>query len=174
MADKKRYRSALRTERLLREAYVSLAQKGERLSVAALCREADLNRTTFYTHYNNVEELEADLTGGLMTGLGDVVSAALGDDGQLDPALVVEAVGSYVEKNRPLLRLLLTSAGSFEFGDELRTSLLKAVGGSELAAMVRFDYVAGALASVYRTWVLGQYGDVPVADINRAVVQLVV
>ena len=129
---------------MIREAYVSLAERGQRVSVAAICREADLNRSTFYV-----------------------------PNFASDPAPVLGAIGSYVAKNRALFRLLLTSAGAFGFGDDLRTSLLESVGSDGVEGMVRFDYVAGALASVYRTWVLGQYGDVPVEAINEMAARMV-
>ena len=173
MGERKRYRSALRSERMIREAYVSLAERGQRVSVAAICREADLNRSTFYVHYDCIETLEAELVGTLMDELGAVVSGMVGPNFASDPAPVMGAIGSYVAKNRALFRLLLTSAGAFGFGDDLRTSLLESMGSDGVEGMVRFDYVAGALASVYRTWVLGQYGDVPVEAINEMAARMV-
>ncbi len=172
MEKRKRYRSAIRSERMIRDAYVSLAERGQRLSVTAICREADLNRSTFYVHYDCIETLEASLSAGLMEELVELVSENLEASYPQRLDLVVAAIGSYVEENRALFRLLLTSAGSFGFGDNLRASLLKLVGDTELEGMVRFDYVAGALASVYRTWVLGQYGDVSIEEVNQVAVRL--
>ncbi len=172
MSQRKRYRSAIRSEHMIRDAYVSLAERGQRLSVTAICREADLNRSTFYVHYDCIETLEASLTNGLMDELGEVVSQSLESYYPQRLDQVIDAIGSYVEENRALFKLLLTSAGSFGFGDSLRSSLLEAVGSAGLQDMVRFDYVAGALASVYRTWVLGQYGDAPIGEVNDLVARL--
>ena len=38
----------------------------ERLSVTQLCREAQVNRSTFYAHYDNLQDLLVEVTDGAM------------------------------------------------------------------------------------------------------------
>lgn len=173
MATRRRYRSALRSEKLLREAFIKLTERGERMNVTALCREADLNRSTFYAHYDSIDALQEELVSNLMQDLGRVVQGCVGPEFERSPESVIDAIGSYVAANRTLFRLLITSSQSFGFGDDLRSVLLDAVGCSGIVDEMRFDYVAGGLASIYRTWILGQYGDIPIEKANQIAAALV-
>lgn len=62
MAKKENQRIAL-TRRLLQEGLVRLLKKKEleEISVTELCREAGINRATFYNHYSAPQELLTDL-----------------------------------------------------------------------------------------------------------------
>ncbi len=49
----------LYTERLLRDTYCIMAEElgADKITVAELCRRANINRGTFYLHYNTCDEL---------------------------------------------------------------------------------------------------------------------
>ena len=49
----------LYTERLLRDTYCAMAEElgADKVTVAELCRRANINRGTFYLHYNTCDEL---------------------------------------------------------------------------------------------------------------------
>ena len=173
VTEKARYRNSIRSERLLKDAFVALAANGERISVSALCRQADLNRSTFYAHYDSVDDLEARLVEDLMDGLAKVLKDTLANAFRDNPRPALEAIGSYVASNQALLKLLLTSNASFDFGDRLRRELLVTVGHARLEDEIRFDYVAGGLSSVFRTWVLEQYGSIPMRDVVEPAVRCV-
>ena len=71
MARKENQRIAL-TRRLLQEGLLRLLnhEKLEEISVTALCKEAGINRATFYNHYNSpsqlLEEMEQELVNELI------------------------------------------------------------------------------------------------------------
>ena len=175
MAEKKRYRSALRSERLLQEAFIRLVEHEgrERVTVAEVCREADLNRSTFYAHYDNVDALGDSIIGKLTDGLAEIIAqhAPLWSSG--DYRAVIDLLGSYVDEHRSTYRLLIMSQRSFGFVERLRSSLLEAVGLEAPEDMVRFDFFAGGLTCIYRTWVLGQYGAMPIEQANELAANLI-
>lgn len=59
MEKKAEYRSSLRSKQLLREAFFTLMKEKpiEKITVSDLVRKADLNRNTFYAHYQDVRAL---------------------------------------------------------------------------------------------------------------------
>jgi Transcriptional regulator len=52
-------RRVLRTKAAIREAFLALLQKknAEEITVTELAREANIERKTFYLHYNNIQEI---------------------------------------------------------------------------------------------------------------------
>lgn len=67
---------AIRTQEMLKEALLSLLQEGNSLhqiSIHKLAQRAKLNRTTFYLHYQNINELKEHLTNDILQGLTDKI-----------------------------------------------------------------------------------------------------
>lgn len=63
MAEKKENQRILLTKRLLQEGLLRLLETKdlEKISVTELCREAGINRATFYNHYDSPQSLLADI-----------------------------------------------------------------------------------------------------------------
>ena len=56
MEQKKEYRSAARSRRLIRRAFLELLDERpfEKITVLELAERADVNRSTFYAHYPDI------------------------------------------------------------------------------------------------------------------------
>ena len=56
MAEKKEYRSAVRSRRLINQAFLELLREKpfEKITVTDIVNRADINRSTFYAHYPDV------------------------------------------------------------------------------------------------------------------------
>ena len=59
MTERKEYRSALRSRRFIRQAFLELLQekKLEKITVTDIVNRADVNRSTFYAHFSDVRGL---------------------------------------------------------------------------------------------------------------------
>lgn len=59
MAEKKEYRSAIRSRRFIRQAFMELLKEKrlEKITVTDIVNRADINRSTFYAHYTDVKAL---------------------------------------------------------------------------------------------------------------------
>ena len=100
-----------------------LAEKPyESITVSDVARKADLNRGTFYAHFDNVD----DLTRSAMADTADTISEFLSqavESGFLeDPLPALTQVGEYLDQNRELTRKLVESRSieSFVFALESR------------------------------------------------------
>lgn len=64
------------TQKMLKEALLTLLQEGHSLhqiSIHKLTQRANLNRTTFYLHYQNINELKEHLTNDILQVLTDKI-----------------------------------------------------------------------------------------------------
>lgn len=73
MAERREYRSSVRSRRMIREAFLELLDEKEfgKITVTDITNRADLNRSTFYAHYPDVrgvvEEIQDEIIEGNMT-----------------------------------------------------------------------------------------------------------
>ena len=63
MEEKKVYRSALRSQRFIRQAFMDLLKEKQpdKITVTDIVNRADINRSTFYAHYSDVRNLMEEL-----------------------------------------------------------------------------------------------------------------
>lgn len=75
MVTKQDDRRVRRTKKAVREALLQLMQDKpvERITTTELCREADINRNTFYAHYSAPEDVLAEIEDGFLAELSDML-----------------------------------------------------------------------------------------------------
>lgn len=89
------------------------------ISVTALCARADVNRSTFYAHYDSVEELLRDIEDDTMawvTGMLDRITA------RPDPADIerdILRICRYIADNRSHLQILMSQKAGVDFPERL-------------------------------------------------------
>ena len=179
VATTERNRNALRSRRLIRDAYIALELSGRKAhyTVADICREADINRSTFYAHYDNFEDMRDKLFQQYLDGFAVWLRAALADEFLRDPLPHLTTLGDYVEQNRSLLSAFLLggvrSESGYGFGMAVREALLPVLGKVSTRRLLRFDLICSALTSVYFTWFVGSYGDLSLAEVNEAAARVI-
>jgi len=179
MGNTERNRNALRSQRLIREAFVSvvLDQNERKPTVAQICRLADINRSTFYAHYDNLEDLEERLFEAYLDGYAEWLQRALQEDFLNNPLPQLTKLGRYIEENRRLLDAFMALGtrddSGYGFGMAVRSALLPVLGKVDKRRLLRFDLICSALTSVYFTWFIGSYGDTTLAEVNAAMAAVI-
>lgn len=177
MAEKGLNRNAQRSIRLLKEAFMELlAEKPyESITVSDVARKADLNRGTFYAHFDNVD----DLMRSVMSDTADTISVFLSkavESGFLeDPLPVLAQVGAYLDQNRELTRKLVESrsvepfvlALESRFREWVQQRIPACTPEEKLACAMLTDYLAGGVLQTYRSWLLGEYPGLRIEEVNR-------
>lgn len=109
------------TRAAMRDALMDLLAERPlaRISVKELCERADVNRSTFYAHYENIDELlrdvEDDTIAWVKGALDDILS-------QPDPAgigQVVERICQYIADNSRHLQVLMSPKADLGFQQQL-------------------------------------------------------
>ena len=126
---KKEYRCVTRTKKMIRVAFVELLGEKksiEGIMVGELAERADIAKSTFYNHYDDVyavaEEFENELIGELSAALNEieVQNATEYED-------YIRKVIGFLKKNEDIYRKAVTSSDVRFFIEKLKSTISKKV-----------------------------------------------
>ncbi len=114
--EKKEDRRIAMTKRMLKDALIEMLRDKDiyHISIRELCKNADINRTTFYKHYGNQFDLLDDMENDLLHMFEKTISEEKNKD---DTA--VEKLLTFLENDIDFVRLLLNSNVDPEFPQKL-------------------------------------------------------
>ncbi len=166
---KKEDRRVRRSKRLLKQAFAALMLEKEfrEITVKDITERADLNRGTFYLHYNDTVDLlrkmEKDVLDDLQR-LFDEWRDALPEDQNLKSVDVngfFSPLFDYIETNRPLCACLLQNRAAADFMQKLQAlirengiSLMRSQGVTEARVSLEyfFSYIAYGTIGTLLYW----------------------
>lgn len=100
MTEKKVDRRALRTEKAIRKAFEELLMADERpITVASLARHADINRKTFYLHYDTIDDLVNSYLDDARSELMTRLNAHSVDEYFSEPSLLMGVYADFFSQN---------------------------------------------------------------------------
>ena len=153
------------TIRLLEEAYLELLDEGTETTVAAVCDRADVNRTTFYRYFPNMEAFAEEMRSALFSKFFSLLDGIELDtpafSRDLSRRKILEAL-EITEKNEKLCRVLLVD-GSSDLAVrslEEHLTLLRdtaRAGCGEEEADLCYAAVCGAIARLWVRWIDGRF-----------------
>lgn len=177
MAEKGLNRNAQRSIRLLKEAFMELlAEKPyESITVSNVARKADLNRGTFYAHFDNMDDLMRSVMSDTADTISEFLSKAVESGFLEDPLPVLAQVGAYLDQNRELTRKLVESrsvepfvlALESRFREWVQQRIPARTAEEKLACAMLTDYLAGGVLQTYRSWLVGEYPGVEIEEVNK-------
>jgi len=163
---RKENRNALRSKRMIREAFLSLIQEKElpKITVTDIINRADINRSTFYAHYPDVygviESFEDEAVEKMMLILSDFKYRNFFQN----PLPLLLRVNRYLEEDMELCRILMTQNGpssifrkmSRAFIDYMQkdSDVPEAIRQS-VAFEIRIQFFASGILGLYESWFLG-------------------
>ncbi len=153
------------TIRLLEEAYLELLDEGTETTVAAVCDRADVNRTTFYRYFSDMEAFTEEMRSALFSKFFSLLDGIELDtpafSRDLSRRKILEAL-EITEKNEKLCRILLVD-GSSDLAVrslEEHLTLLRdtaRAGCGEEEADLCYAAVCGAIARLWVRWIDGRF-----------------
>ncbi len=167
MKEKAEYRSAIRSRESIRKAYLDLMREKNTtaISVRELVERADVNRSTFYAHYQDIyavlEEIENEITQKLFGYLDETEHTEL----LYHPLPFLMRIGAELEQNKEFYRLLLDTQGSFTFMHKLQEVFLKRMVTerkvfSQIARpdefLISMRVVTSGMVVIFSDWVNGK------------------
>lgn len=119
------------TRALLKEALIELLQEQHisKISVKALCEKADINRSTFYTHYGNQFSLLHQIQNEVKKNLQHFLEKQLDDRMPITEQNLI-GILEYAKKNKALFTVLLSENCDQAFQQDLM----------ELVELIPFQY----------------------------------
>ena len=123
MANKETRRTQM-TKMLLKTALIELMQEKtfRQITIKELCERADLNRTTFYLHYNDQQDVLRDVENELIDKTKEFLDSLNPNSSIID---LIEAFLTYIQDNSIIFRTLLINNQDENFQMEFITSSLR-------------------------------------------------
>lgn len=155
----------------LRRAYIDLVkEKGSgAIAVKELAQRANVNRMTFYSHYDTVDDILSEY----VDGMTDVILDARAEQGEIGVEALLKAATELMRQEIDFFRLVAKSSGFEPFRDSFRAAFRRIFEGelqraTDLGGMqltIAADMVASAVTYAYLDWLAGEYGDLPLDEL---------
>lgn len=94
----------IKTEKILREAFLTLRKKKKPFTLTQLCKEAMINKTTFYKHYESLETFDYEVSKQIMRELYSEMEHV--NDAFTNTELFVESLTNKIVENQELYDVL--------------------------------------------------------------------
>ena len=166
MSQKAEYRNAVRSKKMIRDAFIELLQTKplEKITVTGIVEKAELNRGTFYAHYADINMLIQSMEDEIVQALYDLLSDAESPYLLKEPLSLFLKISEYLEQNKELILALMSSQPTNLFIVELPELIAKHFAASadisedirtRTAFMERCYFYAGGAGSLYMAWFRG-------------------
>ena len=159
MEEKKLTRRQQITIQMLREAYVDLLKEfdAKDVTIVRLCEAADVNRTTFYRYYVDLDEFVSAMSTELFYQIFSVLDIAEAK-GVNSRRKILQALNITIRNKKLFQHLLRDSHSGFvEKAMEEKLTLIKnsvmGTGCTEGEGEICYSYLCGGLAGIWAKWV---------------------
>ena len=182
MGQKAEYRSAIRSRRMIREAYTELLKEKDlsKITVTDIIKRADLNRATFYAHYPDVRGVTEEIENEIIAKMLDVLEEFRYTNFFRNPAPLLLKLSRYLEEDADFYRTLVRANGSEIFMEKLKkvftdhmvndSDIPEDIRHSQMVTL-RICYFAGGIVNLYKQWFRGDL-DCTLNDIAMEVSKL--
>ncbi len=182
MGQKAEYRSAIRSRRMIREAYTELLKEKDlsKITVTDIIKRADLNRSTFYAHYPDVRGVTEEIENEIIAKMLDVLEGFRYTNFFRNPTPLLLKLSRYLEEDADFYRTLVRANGSEIFMEKLKkvftnhmindSDIPDAMRSSKMVSL-RVCYFAGGIVNLYKQWFRGDL-DCTLNDIAMEVSKL--
>ncbi len=110
------------TQMMIRKAFTDLMSRKpiESITIAELCKQANINRSTFYNHYKDIYDLRDRMETSLKTEFYQALKTILVDEPvSASPVKITAKLFECIQKNADMCSVILGSYGDKKFLDEL-------------------------------------------------------
>ena len=166
MEKHKEYRSAVRSRRMIRSAFLELLREKsyEKITVTDIVNRADINRSTFYAHYPDVRGLVEQITGEIINHSVEMAREMDIQDFIADPLPYLQDLNSYGLENAELYKLLSLSDFALRQMDQVKLTLSERLSSAvEIPEHIRnsedfqiqMNFFLGGIFNIYTLWLQG-------------------
>lgn len=154
MTEPREDRRTRMSRRLLQNALIEMMKTKSihEISIKRLCEIADVNRSTFYRYYGSQYDLHREIVDRVS---GEIVARATRHpDGLLNLRAVLTDTLEYIEQERELILVLLSSNGTLNIGETF-TEIVNRLTGEEQQGELRMyciQFLSAGLTNIVWTW----------------------
>lgn len=162
---KQEYKNAIQTKKKIAQAYLSiLVENPNDVNVTAIVKKAELNRGTFYLHFENVKAVEKHIEEELANNFKGLELDFRQVQIDQTPEIILNKFNEILLKDLDFYRLFIRAASETNLMETVKKSLLIAI--SNNFKVMRFvmnyerfktviQYIVGGTITVYNDWFKG-------------------
>ena len=162
---KQEYKNSIQTKKKIASAYLQLMiENPEELNVTEIVKKAEINRGTFYLHFDNVKAVEKHIENELAQNFKDLELDFRQVQINQTPETILNKLNEILLKDIDFYRLFIRAASSTNLMETIKKSLLISISNNfkvmkfvmnyERFKMV-VQYIAGGAINVYTDWFKG-------------------
>ena len=162
---KAEYRSSLRSKKLITDSLVELLDEKplDKITVTDIVKKADINRGTFYAHYDNV----SDVVTSIFAEAYDIIKGSFQifhDNADFDMGIMLKELQAVMEKDFEFYKKIFASDINMKVYEEICNVLISYVYDheDEVSKISHEDFVfytsfySGGIIKLYRDWFIGE------------------
>lgn len=162
---KAEYRSALRSKKMITDALVELLDEKtlDKITVTDIVKRANINRGTFYAHYENV----ADVVTSIFENAYEIIKDSIHtfhDNTDFDMGIMLKELQTVMEKDFDFYKKIFSSDINMKIYEEISNVLISYVYDheAEISKVSHEDFVfytsfySGGIIKLYRDWFIGE------------------
>lgn len=151
------------TKKMIKEAMIELLDQKplEKISVTEICKNADVNRSTFYAYYEDMGALMLELENDVL----NYMTAYADSFNEYSDKRMVEAFEeffNYVKENERLFRVLVVQRNSNNFNHRLLNTIMEKYRSSqewkeEVSERYAYIYSVSGMIGILIEWIDGGF-----------------
>lgn len=148
------------TKKMIKDAYIELLEinPDKRLSITEICKRADINRSTFYMHYEDVNQLVKEIEDEI---LNQIPYPAISEGVMLQKEQYIELLKGtfdFIRENRKQFILLLSQLDNSDFKKRIVSTILEKYKGitiSDNSLLSKYGYMfcINGVVGLLREWI---------------------
>ena len=183
MSERKEYRSAVRSRRLIRQAFLALLKEKpfDKITVTDIVSRAELNRSTFYAHYPDIFGIVDELENEMVQKNIAIIEKIQYRNIFTDPSPYLDGIAAMMEENKELLTYLGRNQLSRSYLEKFyklmindvltRSTIPESIRNSPEFA-IRVHFFIGGIINTYHQWAEGELKQTP-AEISKQIVKMI-
>ncbi|SHO43200.1 TetR/AcrR family transcriptional regulator [Anaerocolumna xylanovorans] len=121
MKEKKNDRRVRYTIMVIRQSFVKLLKTKPiaKITIKEICEEADINRATFYAHYQDQYDLLQQIEDDIIDNINQYLGSYDLRNAHEVPVEMLDKILEYIKENSEIFDVLLNSSGDIKFQQEV-------------------------------------------------------
>ncbi len=161
MQDTRRVRM---TKKMIKEAYIELLEVNpyKRLSITDICKVADINRSTFYMHYEDVDALVREIEDELL----DFIPYPKDDSSELSDrsqfVVLLEKTFEYIYQNKRYFSIVFVHFENANFKQRIAENILEkyktiVISSNTLLKRYGFVFCINGVIGLIKEWIIDDF-----------------
>lgn len=177
MEQKKRNKNALRSRKLIIDAYSKLleTQSANKITVTKIVETADLNRSTFYAHFTSPSDVLAAIEEDIINKFKTLLNQVKPERFLEQPLPLVREIAKLVNDNHELFIKLIKDNSESRFLEKLKEVFIeKLMSDTETLKLfkdrtaldINLRFLSGGYMEIIRDWFNGNL-DIPIEQLSK-------